>query len=80
MLQAVDARYAETNARMGPDQEVMFERERITLDIPKEGIVLESGWTITPHTYPGVSLLILSVVLSIRVGISCINYMANFAD
>ena len=46
---------------MGPDQEVMFERERITLDIPKEGVVLESGWTITPHTYPGVSLLILSV-------------------
>ena len=62
---------------MGPDQEVMFERERITLDIPKEGVVLESGWTITPHTYPGVSLLILSVCLSMRVGISCINYMAN---
>ena len=53
---------------MGPDQEVMFERERITLDIPKEGVVLESGWTITPHTYPGVSL----VCLSMRVGISCI--------
>ena len=40
---------------MGPDQEVMFEEEQITLDIPEEGIVLESGWTITPHTYPGVS-------------------------
>ena len=41
---------------MGPDQEVMFEEEQITLDIPKEGIVLDSGWTITPHTYPGVSI------------------------
>ena len=51
---------------MGPDQEVMFERERITLDIPKEGVVLESGWTITPHTYPGVSLLILSVCVSMN--------------
>ena len=56
MLQAVDARYSETNARMGPDQEVVFEGEKITLDIPKEGVTLESGWTITPHTYPGVSL------------------------
>ena len=43
---------------MGPDQEVIFEEEQITLDIPKEGIVLESGWTITPFTYPGVSELI----------------------
>ena len=34
----------------------MFEEEQITLDIPEEGVMLESGWTITPHTYPGVSL------------------------
>ena len=40
---------------MGPDQEVMFEEEQISLDIPEEGIVLESGWRIIPHTYPGVS-------------------------
>jgi len=40
---------------VGPDQEVEFEEETITLDIPKEGILLESGWTITPHTHPGVS-------------------------
>jgi len=43
---------------VGPDQEVMFEEEQITLDIPEEGIVLDSGWTITPHTYPGVSSLL----------------------
>ena len=41
---------------MGPDQEVMFEGENITLDIPKEGLVLKSGWAITPHTHPGVNL------------------------
>ena len=56
-LQAVNARYAEANAKMGPYQEVMFEEEKITLDIPKEGIALENGWTITPDTYPGVSAL-----------------------
>jgi len=41
---------------MGPHQEVMFEGDKITLDIPKEGLVLENGWTITPHTHPGVNL------------------------
>ena len=55
-MQAVNAGYVEANARMGPYQEVMF-KEKISLDIPKEGIVLESGWAITPHTYPGVSLV-----------------------
>jgi len=45
-MQAVNAGYAEANARMGPYQEVMFKEEKISLDIPKEGIVLESGWTI----------------------------------
>ena len=48
MLQAVDAKY--TAAGVGDDQEVMFEEEQITLDIPMEGLVLESGWTVTPHT------------------------------
>ena len=46
---------------LGPDQEVVFEGEQITLDIPEEGIVLDSGWTITPHTYPGVSELLISL-------------------
>ena len=57
LLQAIDDRYAEAAARLGPDQEVIFEGKQITLDIPKEGIMLESGWTITPFTYPGVSTL-----------------------
>ena len=41
---------------MGPDQEVMFEGGNITLDIPKEGLVLDSGCTITPHVHPRVNL------------------------
>ena len=57
MLQAIDAKYTDLAAKMGPDQEVTFEKEQITLDVPKKGLtcMLESGWTITPHTYPGVS-------------------------
>ena len=55
-LQAIDAKYTEAAAIGGPDQEVIFEGEEITLDIPKEGISLENGWTITPYAHPGVSL------------------------
>ena len=58
ILQAINAKYTEVGARVGPDQEVIFEGEQITLDIPEEGIMLESGWSITPNTHPGVSLLL----------------------
>jgi len=61
-LQAVNAEYAKANARMGPYKEVMFKEEMITLDIPEEGIALESGWTITPLTYPRVSLVRIAVL------------------
>ena len=54
-MQAIDAMYTETGAKMSSHHMVVFEGERITLDIPKEGLVLENGWTITPHTYPQVS-------------------------
>ena len=35
---------------------VMFEGDKIMLDIAVEGVVLENGWTITPYTHPGVTL------------------------
>jgi len=34
---------------------VVFERDMIILDLPMEGLVLQNGWTITPHTYPGIT-------------------------
>ena len=40
----------------GPDQEVQFEADRITLDVPKEGITVEEGWAIKPLTHPTVSI------------------------
>ena len=55
-LQAVDSKYAGMGARVGPDQEVMFEDRKITLDIPEDGISLGTGWMITPLTHPGVRL------------------------
>lgn len=58
ILQAIDTKYTKDAATGGPDQEVVFEEEQITLNIPKEGIVLGSGWTITPHAHPGVSLCV----------------------
>jgi len=69
-MQAVNAGYAWDNARMGPYQEVMFKEENISLDIPKEGIVLESGWAITLHTYLGVSLVRIVVIpfCNVRMG------------
>ena len=42
---------------MGPDQEVIFDGEQITMDIPQAGIVLENGWAITPLIYPEVRVL-----------------------
>ena len=41
-----------------PDAELIveFERDRITLDVPMEGISIPNGWKILPITPPVVSL------------------------
>ena len=56
LLQAVDTNYTNAAAKAGPSQVVVFEGDKITLDIAIEGVVLENGWTINPYTHPGVSL------------------------
>ena len=57
LLQAADAKYGEGATKVvGPDQEVVFEEEQITLDIKADGEVLENGWRISPDTYPRVSI------------------------
>ena len=56
LLQAADAKYGEGATKVGPDQEVVFEEEQITLDIKADGEVLENGWRISPDTYPRVSV------------------------
>ena len=55
-MQAVDAKYIENAAKVGPNQMVTFEEDEIKLDIVVEGVDLKNGWTIIPYTHPGVSL------------------------
>ena len=59
LLQAADAKYGKGATKVGPDQEVVFEGEQITLDIEEEGMVLKNGWTISPDTYPRVRVFYL---------------------
>ena len=54
-MQAIDAKYDDGAIGIGPDQDVMFEEEEIILNISEEGVVLESGWTITLHALCAVS-------------------------
>ena len=35
---------------------VGFERSKITLDIPEDGLVTDEGWKITPFSHPTVSV------------------------
>ena len=61
---------------MGPDQEVIFEEEQITLDIPEVGVVL-GGWRIIPHSYPRVSELDYLAVKKNLVAQFCGQYICN---
>lgn len=53
-LQIVCDNYSSQQAECGPDQEVIFKEDEITLSIPDEGLTLQNGWTITPLMHPGV--------------------------
>ena len=39
-----------TAVKAGPHQLLIFEDDKITLDIRDDGVVLENGWNITPLT------------------------------
>ena len=54
-MQVVKNEYAENCAESGCYQLVTFEQEVISLNIPRAGIVLDSGWSICPMTHPAVS-------------------------
>ena len=43
--------------KCGRHQRVAFEQKKIILDIPKEGVVLENGWSIIPLSTTVVSML-----------------------
>ena len=57
-LQAIETKFAcQTVKDGGFELEVEFQEPEysISLDIPRGGQVLESGWKLTPMTHPGVS-------------------------
>ena len=42
----------EQKAEAGPYLRVTFDGDEVSLDIPKEGITLPSGWSLLPLVYP----------------------------
>lgn len=47
--------YSTSDVVSGPDLEVEFEVDKISLSIPEDGVCLQNGWTITPLVPPVVS-------------------------
>lgn len=56
-LQLVLEEYAARGATIGPDLPVEFESECISLELPPEEVMLESGWRILPVFPPVVRKL-----------------------
>ena len=44
--------FREQKAEAGPYLRVTFDGEEVSLDIPKEGIILPNGWSLLPLVYP----------------------------
>lgn len=55
-MQAIQDRYSSLDAVSGPDFEVRFEGDTISLVVPEDGICLPNGWSITPLVPPMVGL------------------------
>ena len=48
----MDEKYTALSAEPGPDLEVQFEEDQISLDIPDHVTVVENGWKIVSLTPP----------------------------
>ena len=55
LLQVVREHYGHF-AKQEATLRVGFERSKITLSIPDDGVVTDEGWKITPFTHPTVSV------------------------
>ena len=55
LVQAISKSYTARGAIEGLDQEVEFTSDRITLDLPPDGITVIEGWSIRPLIHPTVS-------------------------
>ena len=56
LLQAIHDRYSSLDAISGPDFEVQFKEDTISLAVSEDGVILPNGWSITPLVPPMVSL------------------------
>ena len=56
ILQRTEEYYGGLNATPGPDQEIVFEADTITLDIPERDGVTRNSWKIVPLMKPQVLL------------------------
>ena len=44
--------YSRKRAKAGQSLKVAFDGDRITLDLPRNGVTLPNGWTLIPDIYP----------------------------
>ena len=44
--------YSRKAAEYGQSLEVVFNRDRVTLDLPDESMTLPNGWALIPEIYP----------------------------
>jgi hypothetical protein len=56
-IKAIEIKYSEKGALVGPQQSVEFEADAISLDISMEGLSI-NGWQITPLIRPVVSFCV----------------------
>ena len=54
--------YSKEEAESSLCKQVLFQMDKVTLDIPEAGIKLPSGWSIVPMTHPA-SVSLTSVFL-----------------
>ena len=62
-MQTLEKQYPKEEVESSLRKTVVFKRDKVTLDIPEDGIKLSSGWSIVPMAHPA------SVSLMVRKGI-----------
>ena len=61
-LKTIEDKY---NTKADTEISIYFESDKITLDIPREGIDLPSGWKIIPLSHPVVSSELIVILVCI---------------
>ena len=62
-LQSVNKHYQERRAISGPNHEIEFEKDKVSLDIPITGKTVTGGWTIVPLFHPTVRIECVGIAI-----------------